>query len=144
MKIYKKKRRKKKSPYHTGIYVSTKCSKKIEYRSGWEKEVCIYLDRCANVVSYSYESIIIPYISNVKTGKIRKYYPDFYVEYNDGTRKLIEVKRADRINSPKVVKKSEAAKKWCERNGVVFEIWSNIKISQIKTMNELLSPKKEK
>jgi len=128
-------KKKKKSRYHTGIYKSIKAGP-IKYRSGWELIVAIFLDNDPNVLQFAYESLIIPYISNQKTGKIRKYYPDFLVWYTDGTKKLIEVKAGNKINNQKVIKKSLAAKEWCEKNNTIFEMWSNSTILTLKKINE--------
>jgi hypothetical protein len=135
LKTSSSKKKKKKSRYHTGIYKSKKAGP-IKYRSGWEYEVARYFDNHPDVIEFAYESLIIPYISNQKTGKIRKYYPDFLVWYTDGTKKLIEVKAGNKINDLKVVKKSNAAREWCEKNNAIFEIWSNSTISTIKKINE--------
>lgn len=127
--------KKKKTKYHTGIYKSKKAGP-IKYRSGWELVVAIFLDNNPDVLEFAYESLIIPYISNQKTGKIRKYYPDFLVWYIDGTKKLIEVKAGNKINNQKVMKKSNAAREWCGKNNAIFEIWSNSTISTLKKINE--------
>lgn len=129
------KKRKRRKKYHTGFHTSPKGGT-FKYRSQWEKDVAIYFDRDPLVISYGYEVLVIPYTSNLKTGKIRKYYPDFLVTYSDGTKKLIEVKRQDKISDPKVMKKSNAARVWCSKNNVIFEIWSNTAIMAIKLLNQ--------
>ena len=132
----KKRKRRRKRKYKTGIHRSLKASKPIKYRSGWEKSVCIYLDCDPNVISYEYEAIAIPYISNKQTGKVRRYYPDFLVHYSDGKKIMVEVKRTDKLLDPKVMKKTEAGKLWCQQHGVVFELWTNLLIEKIKKNNE--------
>jgi hypothetical protein len=131
-----KKRRRRKRRYKTGIHRSPKCSTPIEYRSGWEKEVCIFLDSEPSVKEYGYECLSIPYLSNPRTGKIRSYFPDFLVTYADGTKKLVEVKRKDRLNNPKVLKKAKAAETWAKANGVAYEFWCDPIITAIKKINE--------
>ena len=128
--------RKKKSHYHTGVHVSPKSLTPVKYRSGWELEVCKFLDADSNVLSYIYEGVVIPYISNTKTGKIRRYFPDFLICYKDLSKKLVEVKREDKILSPTVMKKSAAALDWCKRNGATYEIWSNAIITKITGINK--------
>ena len=73
-------KRKRKSHYHRGDYVSQKSGETHTYRSGWEFLLMKYLDADQDIVSWSYESIVIEYVSNSKTGRRRKYYPDLYVE----------------------------------------------------------------
>jgi hypothetical protein len=110
----KRKTRRKKSHYKTGVHNSPKAKHPINYRSGWEKVFCMHLDQDPNVVSYAYEPYKIPYIANSRSHRVRFYLPDFEVTYADGTKKLIEVKRASAVNNLLVVKKAEAARRWCE------------------------------
>jgi antitoxin component YwqK of YwqJK toxin-antitoxin module len=136
-RIYKPrppKKRRRKGDYYTGFHKSKKALTEVHYRSGWEKAVCLYLDLLTTVSSYAYEAIAIPYIANKRTGKIRHYFPDFLVMFTDGTKKLIEVKRKDKINTDKVKKKTEAAMSWCEKNNAIFEIWSDDRINVIKKL----------
>lgn len=143
----KKRKRRRKGRYKTGIHKSPKATKPIEYRSGWELEVCKYLDSEPSVVSYEYESIAIPYISNVRTGKVRNYFPDFLVNYADGKKIMVEVKRNDKLTNLKVMKKTEAGRQWCQQNGATYELWTNQLIEKIRKLNLLTSkttlPKKQ-
>ena len=70
------KKRKRRRGYHRGTYVSPVAGE-CKYRSGWEEKYMNYLDSNADVVSWSYENLVIQYVSNKSTGKLRKYYPDF-------------------------------------------------------------------
>ena len=146
MPIIKRKRRKKKKHYKTGVYKSLKCKTPVEYRSGWELEVAKYLDIDPQVKEYEYESVTIEYLSNTRTGKVRTYYPDFLITYKDGTRKLAEVKRRDKLNDPKVIKKARAAEAWCAKQNppVQYEFWTNMMIEAFRKINEAsgLFPKK--
>jgi hypothetical protein len=134
----KKRKRRKKGRYRTGTHKSPKASKPIDYRSGWELEVCKYLDHEPSVVSYEYETIIIPYISNIRTGKVRRYFPDFLVTYQDGKRVMVEVKRNDKLTNPLVMKKTEAGRQWCQQNGAIYELWCDTLIGKIKKINEVV------
>jgi len=140
-----KKKRIKKSRYHTGIYNSPKCKKPISYRSGWEKTVCEHLDADSNVKEYFYEDLIIAYKSRITQIKLKKYIIDFFVVYNNGTKKIIEVKADNKVNHPITLKKTAAARDWCSKNGVIYEIWTSIQIQQIlkeqKQKLAMLSPK---
>lgn len=80
------------------------------------------LDTDDSVVAYEYEGIAIPYVSNKKTGRLRKYYPDFMVDRKDGTREMIEVKPSKRLVQKKVQKKICAAREWCSAHGVTFKV----------------------
>jgi hypothetical protein len=72
-----------------------------------------YLDGEPSILTWSYESVIIPYVSNVRTGKIRKYYPDFLLTYVDDTHAIVEIKPSKRVTQANVVKKLNAAREWC-------------------------------
>jgi len=52
---------------------------RIIYRSSWEKMFMGYLDENPSVLEWSSEEFFIPYKSPVD-GKIRRYFPDFYVK----------------------------------------------------------------
>jgi hypothetical protein len=138
------KKRRKKGHYKTGIHNSPKCKKPIEYRSGWEFEVAKYLDLDENVIEYDYECVAIPYLMPSKKSmpKVHSYYPDFLVTYKDGTRKLVEVKRKDKLNNSKVVKKAEAAIAWCRKQKptVIYEFWTDTMIEAFTKINEAANP----
>lgn len=138
--------RKRKKRYITGIHHSPKCRVPIHYRSSWEKEVCKYLDLDSQVQEYEYECLAIEYVSNQRTGKVRSYYPDFLITYKDGSKKLAEVKRKDKLNDPLVIKKAKAAKEWCAKQEpiVTYEFWTNMMIEAFRKINEAsgLFPKK--
>jgi hypothetical protein len=134
MPLKQTKKRRKKRHYHTGIYHSPKCPTAIHYRSGWEKLVCLYLDSQPDILSYMYEAIAIPYISNARTNKIRHYYPDFIVSYKNGPTIIVEVKPLSRMNKPLVLKKSAAGQVYAASHNMKFEIWTDQVINKIKKL----------
>lgn len=81
-----------------------------------------WLDADETVKTYSYEQTIIPYVSNARTGKVRKYYPDFLIEYVDGKRVMAEVKPSKKVTQATVVKKLKAAREWCLAHSVTLEV----------------------
>ncbi len=82
-------------------YIGTK---QIIYRSSWECKVCKFFDMSDNILKWSYESIVIPYV-NVIDGKTHRYYPDFYIEKKNknGTisKVIVEVKPKRQTLPPK-------------------------------------------
>ena len=116
----KRRRRKRKGHYHRGNHVSPKAGE-CRYRSGWELKYMEWLDGNPDVVSYSYEKVVIDYTSNKRTGKQRKYYPDFLVEYSD-RKELVEIKPSKRLVQARVKKKLEAATAWCLAHGVLLKV----------------------
>ena len=119
-------KRKRKGHYITGSYTSTRSGQVCKYRSGWELKYMEHLDLNADVVAWSYESFTIEYLSNRKTGRMRKYIPDFKVEYVDGHTEVVEIKPSKRLTRPTVVKKLAAAQVWCGVNGVALKIITEV------------------
>jgi len=117
----------------TGIHKSPKCpSGPFKYRSSWELATARYFDENPLVVSYEYESIKIPYISNKKSGKIRSYIPDFLVTFLGGRKVLVEVKRISALNQLKVRQKAQAARIWAAQNKMVYEFYTDDIIKAFK------------
>jgi len=136
-KFKKLPRPRRKGHYITGSYASPKSTNgPSQYRSGWELVVLEYLDWNPQVVSFEYEPVAIPYISNAQTGKVRHYHPDFIVQFADGRKLVVEVKRQDKIMDLMVRKKTEAGKRWAEERGMQYQIWSNHLIFKLKELNE--------
>ena len=75
--------------------------------------------------------IAIEYTSNKKTGKVRKYYPDFSVTYVDGTHKLIEVKPKRKLDQAVIVKKAMAAVEWCRTHCMTYEIVTEVQLKEL-------------
>jgi len=136
----KKKRKKKKRTgghYHTGTHVSPKAGECI-YRSGWELNYMHHLDADPTVTSYQYESVIIAYIANIRSTKLRKYIPDFLVEYVDGRKVLVEIKPKKRLDNVKVQKKLAAAEQWCLEHGATLEVVTEDTLRSIGAFKKVL------
>lgn len=115
----------------------------IVYRSGWEKGVMKWLDENTNVISWSSEEVVIPYVSPIDN-RVHRYFVDFYVEAigRDGTKKvmLLEVKPKAQTIQPKAQSRKtkryltevmtwgvnqakwKAAEEYCEYKGWEFRI----------------------
>ena len=95
--------------YHQGKFIPKNPKKyigdvtNIIYRSSWEFHFLSYCDKNKNVVRYSSEEIVIPYVSP-KDNKVHRYFPDFYIELitDSGIRKMIiEIKPDSQTRPPK-------------------------------------------
>jgi hypothetical protein len=117
--------------------------KNIVARSSWERSFMRYLDLHPSVLLWASEEIVIPYYDPTN-GKLRRYFPDFYVELQqkDGSIKIliIEVKPLEQTKEPQKRKritkryiqevmtygtnmsKFEAAKEYCEEKGWEFKV----------------------
>lgn len=115
----------------------------IIYRSGWEKKIMEWLDDRSDVMSWSSEEIIIPYVSPIDN-RYHRYFPDFYVETvgRDGERRimLLEVKPLAQTKEPVKPKRNtkryitevmtyginqakwNAAEAFCRKEGWEFKI----------------------
>lgn len=91
------------------------------YDSGLELQMMRLLEADPAVAKWQKNhGISIPWID--ENGRERKYRPDFLVEYTDGRKKIIEVKGADMMDSPSVLRKRSAAQEWCRRRGLEYEL----------------------
>lgn len=113
----------------TGLYWSPKANAHISFRSSWELAVCHHLDADPNVVSYSYETLPLPYLRKGK--RVRYYYPDFLVHYKDGKTVLVEVKPESMVLNEVVQKKAQAGKAWASRNNAVYEFWTETQVLEL-------------
>lgn len=64
------------SPKNTNKYLGDPTN--IWYRSLWERRVMVHLDENPNVIEWSNEEIVIPYLSPVD-GRWHRYFPDFFI-----------------------------------------------------------------
>lgn len=130
----KPRKRPRKKRYHTGVYVSTKTGQHCKYRSGWELKYLVWLDSDPNVIDFGYEALKIPYVSNLRTGKLRNYLPDFFVKYFDGTSQVVEIKPKRKVMQATVQKKLKAAEGWCKANGSTLVILTEVDLKALGLM----------
>ena len=126
----KKKKRRRKGHYQRGSHISPMAGE-CKFRSGWEQKYCVYLDSHPDVLTWSYEKTVIEYISNKRTGKVRKYYPDFYIEFKDGSKKVVEIKPKRKLQQATVLKKATAARQWCMTHGATYELLTEIELKEL-------------
>lgn len=117
-----------------GIHVSPKCVTPINYRSGWELKYALYLDTNASVVSYRYEPYAVEYVSNYRTGKRRKYFPDFELRMSDGSLVLVEIKPKRKLSLLTNIKKFAAAAAMCVLNGMTFQVVTEVELKALRLL----------
>ena len=118
----------------------------VLYRSSWESRMFYYMDNNVNIVEWSSEALVIPYVFKLD-GKVHKYYPDIVckVNTNNGIKKyIIEIKPEKQTMEPKKPKnrslsrkkryesemftfiknsnKWDAAHQYAEKNGYEFKL----------------------
>ena len=59
----------------------------IIYRSLWERKFMVYCDLNENIMEWASEEFFIPYLDPT-TNRVRRYFPDFFVKYQDKNGKL--------------------------------------------------------
>jgi hypothetical protein len=81
------------------------------------------LEKEVKVVSYKKNPVQIPYSLN---GIAHYYWPDFLVEYKNGTHVLEEIKPKALLNLPKNKLKLAAAKMFCKAAKLKFRVLSSV------------------
>jgi len=96
------------TPRHPGKYVGN--VNNIVYRSSWELSFMNFLDNNTNIEKWGSEIIAIPY-RKPTTGRIHKYYPDFWIKYKSKNgnvvQEVIEVKPEKETRQPTTVGKTK-------------------------------------
>ncbi len=139
----------KKSRYRQG-YVNPKSCKKlfesqqnepIIYRSSYEKKFIYWLERSDKVARWGSECVCIQYTGT--DGKPHHYYPDYVVEFTNGTKCLIEIKPYNQTQQPdprlqwataeyeKNMLKWYAANEFCKRHGMAFKVLTEHTINRL-------------
>lgn len=99
------------SPKNTNKYLGDFTN--IWYRSLWERRVMLHLDENPNVIGWSNEEIIIPYLSPVDN-KWHRYFPDFFAKIRNKDGKIqsivLEVKPLMQAQPPQ--KRSRMTKQY--------------------------------
>lgn len=132
--------------YRQGIFTPKNKDKFVGataiYRSGLELKFMRFCDNNTNIIKWSSENVIIPYISPLD-GKVHRYYVDNFVLIKEGdtiAKYLIEIKPASQTQAPKTKYKKkehliyeqkqwvvnqakwEAAEAFCKQKGLKFLI----------------------
>ena len=100
-----------------------------------------YLDSHSQIVKWSSEEFCIPYRSPIDR-RMHRYFPDFWVEKDNGEQMVIEVKPKQQLVPPKKPKRQtkgylreayeyaknqakwEAADEWCKDRGYEFKVFT--------------------
>ena len=115
----------------------------INYKSGLELKCLRYCDMNIHVKKFSLEPFAVKYLSP-KDGKIHRYFIDFFMEFQNGQKFLVEVKSSGETREPKKPGKKtekailnyqkalqtyavntakwEAARAFCKEKGLTFII----------------------
>jgi hypothetical protein len=81
-------------------------ARNIVYRSSWELLAMSKFDSNPDVVAWSSEEIVVPYLCPVR-GDVHRYFPDFLVKMKDGTVTMMEIKPESQQKAPRKGRKSQ-------------------------------------
>ena len=114
-------------------------SRKIIYRSSWERKFMSYCDRNPDIVEWASEEMFVPYVSPIDK-KVHRYFPDFLVKTSKDKIYMIEIKPYRQCIPPKKPKRQtkhflraqleyaknkakwKAAKELAEQKNIQFKI----------------------
>jgi hypothetical protein len=118
----------------TGHITSVKNNTIVDFESSLERDFIFLLEHDAEISKYYEQPIKINYF---ESGFNKYYVPDFFVEYYDNRKVIVEVKyKKDLIeNKKKYETKFNAAKLFCEKNNFEFQIISENQIRTEKLFN---------
>lgn len=123
--------RRKKRAYKQGDYTSTKTGKSCKYRSGWELKYFEHLDGDPDVLDWESEPFTIPYISNKKSGRVRRYIPDILVRRKSTGVTLEEIKPRNKLDKRLVARKLQAGHDWSADNNIKFVIVTEVELKAL-------------
>lgn len=123
-------RKKKIVSFKNGDIVSLKNNGQTRhYRSGFELEVYMCLEKMNEVVRYDVEPFAVEYYHK---GRRKNYYPDLKVNFADGRTEIWEVKPANQRILDINTAKWEACRHYCMLRGWSFEVKDEQKIKDLK------------
>lgn len=120
----------------------------IVARSNWERQALKWCDLNPNVISFSSEEIIIPYICELDK-KQHRYYVDLLIEFSNNEKLLIEIKPSSQTKPPirpkrktarfinesltyvKNLSKWKAADAYAKKQGWKFVIWTEKELKEL-------------
>jgi hypothetical protein len=111
--------------YKSGYFESSKTPTKQFYRSSYELRALKKLDADDRVTSIQTEALRIPYTYN---GEDRHYVPDILAIFKQGKTKVIEIKPSYRLDEEITHVKTLFATEFCDRLGMIYEIWDETNI----------------
>ena len=139
---------------YSGTFFPTNTSKyegdptQIYYRSSWELSVMLWCDTNPSVISWSSETVVVPYLCPTDK-KVHRYFIDFKIKKSNGHVYLIEVKPRSQAKPPKpkqrktkkylneVMTYAKNKAKWKAANefaldrGWTFKVWTEDSLKEL-------------
>lgn len=106
-------------PFKVGNFFNKFIDADEYHHSGFELSFMKYLDTQLDIKYWTKKHKIV--IEYELDGKNHKYYPDFYIEFLNGFKTIVELK--GRVKDPfELEQKNTAAQKYCNDNNLVYQI----------------------
>lgn len=114
---------------------------RIIYRSSYERKFILWLEQNKHVKYWGSECFKIPYM--MPDGKSHSYYPDYFVEMENGEKWVVEIKPYNQTQKPinencwaakeyiKNICKWKEAKQFCVNKGYKFYIFTERTIEKL-------------
>lgn len=103
--------------YKHGHHISAKAGR-VFCRSSWEFQVAAYLDADDRIITYSIESIVIPYVDG--DGQKRHTRIDFMVQLSSGHTIILEIKPKGLVVHGRNKRKILAQTEYCREHNIQF------------------------
>ena len=150
MRNIKQLRPSKNSRYQQGYIDQSTCKKlfpqlkhdNIIYRSSYERKFIYFLENNKDVKYWGSECFSIPYYLIIDE-KMHTYYPDYFIEMQDGTNIVVEIKPYNQTQKPvnencwasreyiKNMCKWKATQDFCRAKGYKFRVLTEKTINQL-------------
>lgn len=135
--------------YKQGYIKPSSCKKLFEqiskdviiYRSSYELKFIMWLENSDKVARWGSECFSIPYM--FVDGTTHRYWPDYFVEFVDGTKMVVEIKPYNQTQKPvnencwaakeytKNMCKWKATMEFCKKKGYKFKVLTEKTINQL-------------
>ncbi|GJN59188.1 Tn7 transposase TnsA N-terminal domain-containing protein [Elizabethkingia anophelis] len=111
-----------KSSSLSGVVNINSVRQPIQFESSLERDFIFLLEFDRDIKQYLEQPLEIVYKD--KSGKQRKYIPDFIITYYDRATEIVEIKYESTLNEMReeLQMKFLAAKKYCEKKGFIFKV----------------------
>lgn len=133
---------------------------KVVYRSMWEKQVFLWCDGNPDIVEWSSEEVVIPYLYEVDK-KVHRYFMDLKIKLKSGKVILVEIKPDKQTKPPLRPNKSarylnealtfvknqnkwKAASEYAKDRGWDFQIWTENTLTEMGILKTLDKRKRRK
>jgi len=116
----------------SGLHQSQKLKRDVPFMSLYEERAFQILDSLPEVETYLEQPFAIPYRFGEQE---HRYVPDILVFLSNGSRVLIEVKPASRLESQRIQAKHAAAAEFCAMQGMFFLIWTEQELFKTENMH---------